>query len=159
MLNLEQSVNVSEAKSDIYKKTNKKKTLMFRSGSSPGSRPLPVRRQTRLRGTGTGWMPSWTGWPACCHSPLMSSPSWTSCRCFVSQFPTSASKVSSKVGQMKRWHLWLWKGLCVCVRVWPEVDGQVKPIFIGVFIETKTKTKKNTELKFLFKFAYNKLHT
>lgn len=143
------------------KKKNKKKTLMFRSGSSPGSRPLPVRRQTRLRGTGTGWMLSWTGWPACCHSPLMSSPSWTSCRCFASQFPTSASKVSSKVGQMKRWHLWLWKGaVCACLRVCSCVarSGRTSQTNLHWCIYWN-KNKKNTELKFLFKFAYNKLHT
>lgn len=72
--------------------------------SSPGSRPLPTRKPTRPSGTETGWMLSWTGWPACCRSPRMSSPSWTSCLCCALQCPTSASRVSSKV-KVKSWHL------------------------------------------------------
>lgn len=71
---------------------------------SSGSHPLPMRKPTRPSGTETGWMPSWTGWPACCRSPRMSSPSWTSCLCCALQCPTSASRVSSKV-KVKRWHL------------------------------------------------------
>lgn len=74
------------------------------SFSPPGSRPLPVRKPTRPSGTETGWMLSWTGWPACCHSPRMSSLSWTSCLCCALQCPTSASRVSSKVN-VKSWHL------------------------------------------------------
>lgn len=64
---------------------------------SSGSLPLPMRKPTRRRGTETGWMLSWTGWPACCRSRRMSSPSWTSCLCCALQCPTSVSRVSSKV--------------------------------------------------------------
>lgn len=84
---------------------NPRLSLSPLSVSSSGSRLLPMRKPTRPSGTETGWMLSWTGWPACCHSPRMSSPSWTSCPCCALQFPTSASRVSSKVKEVKRWHL------------------------------------------------------
>jgi len=71
------------------------------SVSPSGSCPRLMRKPTRPSGTETGWTLSWTGWPACCRSPRMSSPSWTSCPCCASQSPTSASRVSSKVKEVE----------------------------------------------------------
>lgn len=60
------------------------------------------RSQTRLRDTGTDWMPSWTVWPACFRSLQMSSPNWTSCQCCVSAWAISASRASFKVRSTMR---------------------------------------------------------
>lgn len=65
--------------------------------SLSGSRPLPTRKPTRPSATVTGWTLNLTGWPACCRFPRMSSLNWTSCLCCALPFPTSESKVSSKV--------------------------------------------------------------
>lgn len=65
--------------------------------SSSGSRPLPTRKPTRPSATVTGSTLNLTGWPACCRFPRMSSLNWTSCLCCALLFPTSESKVSSKV--------------------------------------------------------------
>lgn len=99
------------------------------SVSSSGSLRLLMRKPTRPSGTGTGWTLSWTGWPACCRSLRMSSPSWTSCPCCAWQSPTSVSKASSKVEGVKKINAFVSRGkwleylvhecyVCLCECLW-----------------------------------------
>ena len=88
-------------------------------------RPWRLWNQTHQRGTGTGWTPSWTGWPAYCHSPKRSPLAWISSQYYASVSATCGPRTSLLVSISASFYLcvevcsgvWRW-----CSGVWRRVE-------------------------------------